>query len=92
MNGVRDQRQRACGITEHQFGHDKHRVERDAHREGKAEMIRRVAVPGMTVRMVMTMGMIMAVTSVAVILMVVMMGHATNKFGLVSACDYSAGI
>ena len=75
MNGVRDQRQRVGGIAEHQLGDHEHRVERDAYRKRKAEMIGRVAVPDMAMRVAVIVPMIVRM----IVMMVVVMGHG--------ACD-----
>ena len=50
MNRIRDQRQRVGGIAEHQLGRDEHGIERNADGERKAEIVRRVTVAGMAVR------------------------------------------
>ena len=52
MDRIGNQRQRVGGIAERQFGHDKRTIERNAGGESKAEIVRRVAVPGMAVRVV----------------------------------------
>ena len=58
MNGIRNQRQRIGGVAEDQLGNDEGRIERGADGEGPAEIVRRVAVAGVTMGMVMRVGMI----------------------------------
>ena len=66
VNGVRDQRQRVGGIAEDQLGDDEGGIERGADRKGRAETIRRMAVPGMAVGVAMRVGMIVMVVVVIV--------------------------
>ncbi len=72
MNRIGNQRQRVRGIAKNQLRDHEHRVERDARSERKSEMIRRVAVPGMAVRMAMS---VPVVVSMGMVMMVVLMGH-----------------
>ena len=69
VNGVGNQRERIGRIAEDQFGDDKRSIERGADGESPAEIVRRMAVAGMT------MGMIMAV---GVIVMRVIVRHAAS--------------
>ena len=58
MNGVRNQRQRVGGIAEDQLGNDERGIERGADGERPAEIVRRVAVAGVTMGMIMRVGVI----------------------------------
>ncbi len=58
VNGVRNQRQRVGGVAEDQFRNDERGIERGADGERPAETIRRVAVAGVTMGMIMPVGMI----------------------------------
>ena len=58
MDGVRNQRQRVGGVAEDQFGNDEGGIERGADRERPAEIVRRMAVTGVTMGMIMRMGVI----------------------------------
>ena len=58
MNGVRNQRQRIGGVAEDQFGNDEGGIERGADGERPAEIVRRVAVAGVIVGMIMRVGVI----------------------------------
>ena len=64
MNRIRNQRQRVGGVAENQFGRDECGIERNTHGEREAEIVRRVTVAGMAVRV----GMV-------VVVMIVMLGH-----------------
>ena len=79
MDGVRNQRKRVRLVTEHEFGCHEQRVERGAERKCEAEMVGRMAVPGMgvVVRMAMSVAMVMRVI---VVVMVVLLGHALQKY------------
>ena len=57
VNGVGDQRQRVGGVAEDQLGNDERGVERGADRERPAEIVRRVAVAGVIMGMIMRVGM-----------------------------------
>ena len=58
VNGVRNQRQRIGGVAEDQLGNDERGIERGADGERPAEIVRRMAVAGVTMGMIMRMGMI----------------------------------
>ncbi len=60
MRGVGDQRQRVRRVAEPQFSGNDQCIERDADGKREAEIIRRMAMPGMIVR----------------VGMIVMIGHA----------------
>ena len=62
MNGVRNQGQRVGGVAEDQLGNDEGRIERGADGERGAEIVRRVAVAGVTMGMIMPVGMIVMVS------------------------------
>ena len=53
VNGVRNQRQRVGGIAEDQFGDDEAGIERGADGKRPAETVRRMAVAGMIMGMIM---------------------------------------
>ena len=71
MNGVRNQRQRIGGVAEDQFRNDEGGIERGADGERPAEIIRRMAVTGVT------MGMM--IMPVGMIVMRVIVRHADNR-------------
>ena len=58
MDGVRNQRQRVGGVAEDQFGNDEDGIERGADGERPAEIVRRMAVAGVTMGMIMRVGVI----------------------------------
>src|SRR6266496_1932673 len=58
VNGVRNQRQRIGSVAEDQLGNHEGRVERGADGERPAEIVRRVAVAGVTMGMIIPVGMI----------------------------------
>jgi len=62
MNGVGYQRQRVRGVAENELRGDENRIECNARGKRKPEIVRRVAVPGMTV-------------SVSMVVMIVLMSH-----------------
>ena len=70
VNGVRNQGQRVGGIAEDQLGNDERGIERGADGERPAEIVRRVAVAGVTMGMIMRVG---------VIVMSVIVRHADRR-------------
>ena len=64
MKGIRNQGQRIGRVAEDQFGNDEGGIERGADGEGPTEIVRRMAVPGVIMRMTMRMGMTMLVVIV----------------------------
>ena len=58
MNGVRNQGQRVGGVAEDQLRNDERRIERGANGERPAEIVGRMAVAGVTMGMIMPVGMI----------------------------------
>jgi hypothetical protein len=59
VDGVRDQRQRIGGVAKGQFGKHERRIERCTQGERDPEAIRRVAVPGVAMRVAVIMIMMM---------------------------------
>ena len=72
MNGVRNQRQRVGGVAEDQLRNDERRIERGADGERPAEIVRRMAVAGVTMRMIMRVGMV-------VVMVVVIVRHSADS-------------
>lgn len=58
VQGIRNQRQRIGGVAEDQFRDDERGIERSADGERAAEIVRRVTVAGMTMGMIMRVGVI----------------------------------
>lgn len=74
MPGIGDQRRRVAGVAVDRFDDDEGCVERNSDRKGRAEIRRRMNVPGMSVTMSMVMPLMLMISMV--VSSIVRMRHA----------------